>query len=133
MKKQIFIIMLIVFSLVFWKVIKQEDMKEKVLSSKNMIKIKGEGQWVGYRCHTSHSEKCGEVSDPCIPGTGSGLPCTRCSGTYPVNWCVEGICSDVCYWNVIECGLVIDGNCNFTGQCVGSTIPGSECNEYDCY
>ncbi|MGB9677064.1 MAG: hypothetical protein ACPLZ9_00450 [Candidatus Ratteibacteria bacterium] len=110
-----------------------KDMKKtgRILTLKDMKKIKGGGQWVGYKCHTVHSKPCGEVSDPCIPITGEGLPCTRCSGMNVMNWCVQGACSDICIWEIINCDSVIDGKCNL-GTCEGWIVPGSTCSEYDC-
>jgi len=133
MKKQIFIIMVIIFSLVFWKVVKQEDIKEKVLSPKDMIKIRGEGgQYVGYRCQQK-PQMCYEVTDIC-PTLPDNTPCSACTGGDIIQWCIKGSCNDICTWQEMYCGVWFTGFCNL-GQCSKNEkygILGSDCKLIDC-
>ena len=101
-------------------------MREQFFSrKKEMIKIKGEGQWVGYRCLNS-VRYCFQWSDPCS-GLPEGAPCAACSGFKAFVPCVKGSCSDVCNFQYMHCDHW------FTGVCSGKTCSEREKKEIVIY
>jgi len=104
-----------------------------ILSAKEIQKLYGgiKGEWAGYVCYTGDTCDCGMHSDPCTP-MGVGAICSRCSGSSAMNPCIEGECSDKCYWESIDCGKVIFGNCSGGGVCMGEESQ-QTCYEFDCY
>jgi len=95
-----------------------------LFSKKEMIKIKGEEQWQGFRC-LNKARICKQWSDPCS-GLPEGASCAACSGFKAFVPCVKGSCSDVCNFQYMHCDHW------FTGVCSGKTCSEVE-RKGDCY